>query len=147
MLQVDDRKPTEMELDIDRGDRQVEEKKSGRGSVQASIVYQFHSIEILQCELDAVPILIELVDAGGSCEDMSILRCWNEETYGEPGLPSKKTRIPWVYMLDSKVPLQENGNICRTQNAERHSIWCPLNKLLTSMVLGSFVWFWEGFIW
>ena len=48
-----------------------------RGSVQASTVYQFQSIEILQCELDPMLIFAEFVAVGALgvvMEDMSILR-------------------------------------------------------------------------
>jgi hypothetical protein len=48
-----------------------------QGSVQASTVYQFQSIETLQCELDPMLIRIELVAVGAwevVMEDMSILR-------------------------------------------------------------------------
>jgi hypothetical protein len=48
-----------------------------QGSVQASTVYQFQSIEILQRELDPMLIFAEFVAAGAVevvMEDMSILR-------------------------------------------------------------------------
>jgi hypothetical protein len=125
--QVGDRKPTNVRSDIKMEDLQIQDRKAAscglhdvRGSLQASTVYQFQSIEILHCELGPMLIPIEPVAAGALevvVEDRSILMLRYEETDEELGLPKKKICIPWVYMLHAEAPTQENKNVCRKQKS------------------------------